>query len=74
MAARLPRPLQRLTGGMRALKQYEFTEARLAATRGSWFREMHSAQSFVWETLELGGGIFFEPARLGRSFFWLHYG
>eukprot|EP00667_Euglena_gracilis_P004734 EG_transcript_4760 len=37
------RPLQRLTGGMRALKQYEFTEARLAATRGSWFREMHSA-------------------------------
>eukprot|EP00667_Euglena_gracilis_P006764 EG_transcript_6826 len=37
------RPLQRLTNGMRALKEYEFTAARQAATRGSWFREMHSA-------------------------------
>eukprot|EP00667_Euglena_gracilis_P005193 EG_transcript_5224 len=37
------RPLQQLTHGMHALTQYEFTEAREAATQGAWFREMHSA-------------------------------
>eukprot|EP00667_Euglena_gracilis_P002399 EG_transcript_2400 len=48
------RPLQRLTNGMRALKEYEFTEARHAATRGrrSWFREMHSAMDSYGSLVE----------------------
>eukprot|EP00668_Euglena_longa_P022704 GGOE01028283.1.p1 GENE.GGOE01028283.1~~GGOE01028283.1.p1 ORF type:complete len:767 (-),score=233.17 GGOE01028283.1:1017-3317(-) len=38
------RPLQRLTKGMRALKEYEFTSARQVTRDGaSWFREMHYA-------------------------------
>eukprot|EP00667_Euglena_gracilis_P013232 EG_transcript_13635 len=46
------RPLQRLTKGMRALKEYEFTAARQAATRGSWFREMHSAMDSYGSLVE----------------------
>eukprot|EP00667_Euglena_gracilis_P002016 EG_transcript_2016 len=48
------RPLQRLTNGMRALKEYEFTEAREAASRGrvAWFQELHSAMDSYGSLVE----------------------